>query len=154
MYPSALRVRLAVIALGLVLAGWAPAQNIADQVVEYINQARVANGEAPLTVSSELSDAAVGHARNMAAQYVCTHYLDGAGPGERITAAGYQWTCWRENTAWNWGHADPAWAVAQFWLNSNKHRTNILAGDVTEIGVAWWTAEDGTIFYCAKFANR
>jgi uncharacterized protein YkwD len=69
---------------------------------------------------------------------------DGKDPGDRITAAGYQWTTYGENIAR--GQQTPA-AVMDSWMNSPGHRANILNCSFKEIGLGvhegsggpWWT---------------
>ena len=98
----------------------------------------------------KLYDAALKHSENMAAQNFFDHTdPSGAGPGERITAAGYQWSSYGENIAR--GQADAA-AVMDSWMHSAGHRANILNCGFKEIGIGvhygsggpWWTQDFGT----------
>jgi uncharacterized protein YkwD len=146
-------VGLSVVAGGLACSGRAEAKG-ADDIVAYTNRVRAEHGLAPLRVNDRLSDAALFHARNMARQYRMAHTLDGSDGGDRVLAFGYNWTHWGENIAYNWGYDDPAREAMVWWLNSPGHRANILAQDVSEIGVGIAASENGTLFYCQVFGSR
>ncbi|MEU9099900.1 sigma-70 family RNA polymerase sigma factor [Streptomyces sp. NPDC048361] len=121
-----------------------------QQVLDLVNSERSKAGCSALTSNSKLYDAALKHSENMAAQNFFDHTdPSGAGPGERITAAGYQWSAYGENIAR--GQADAA-AVMDSWMNSPGHRANILNCGFKEIGIGvhygsggpWWTQDFGT----------
>lgn len=139
--------------LGLLFPGRAAA-NWADDLITWTNNVRARHGLPPLTNNVQLNNAAFGHARNMAAQQTMVHNLDGRGPGERITAAGYAWMTYGENVAYNRGYEDPANAAMLSWVKSPGHLANILNPNVVEIGVAWATAADGTVYFCQVFGAR
>ncbi|MCX5388194.1 sigma-70 family RNA polymerase sigma factor [Streptomyces sp. NBC_00083] len=121
-----------------------------QQVLDLVNSERSKAGCSALTSNSKLYDAALKHSENMAAQNFFDHTdPSGAGPGERITAAGYQWSAYGENIAR--GQADAA-SVMDSWMNSPGHRANILNCGFKEIGIGvhygsggpWWTQDFGT----------
>lgn len=114
----------------------APPQPFLDQVIALTNQARADNGLPPLAVNPLLTVAAQKHAEAMAADEFFDHTNPKAGdqPGDRVTAAGYQWSIVAENIAA--GDVTPADVVAG-WLKSPGHRANILNKDVREIGVGY-----------------
>ena len=37
------------------------------------------------------------------------------------------------------------------WMNSSGHRANILSSSYSKIGVAAYTANDGTVYWCQQF---
>ncbi|MFF3405059.1 sigma-70 family RNA polymerase sigma factor [Streptomyces sp. NPDC002742] len=126
----------------------APTATVA-QVVTLVNKERAAAGCGPLTEDAQLEDAARGHSDDMAARAFFDHTNpDGAGPGERITAAGYRWSTYGENIAM--GQQTPQ-AVMDSWMNSPGHRANILNCSFKNIGVGvhkgsggpWWTQDFG-----------
>jgi uncharacterized protein YkwD len=43
--------------------------------------------------------------------------------------------------------------VVRDWMTSPGHRANILNGRYTRIGVAAYTAADGTVFWCQQFLH-
>ncbi|WP_435971982.1 CAP domain-containing protein [Streptomyces sp. Qhu_M48] len=105
----------------------------ADQVVALVNAERAKAGCGPLTANATLTRAAQGHSEDMAARDFFDHTNpDGAGPGERVTAAGYPWSTYGENIAM--GQSTPE-QVMDSWMNSPGHRANILNCDFKEIGV-------------------
>ncbi|MER0446757.1 sigma-70 family RNA polymerase sigma factor [Streptomyces sp. Edi4] len=118
-----------------------------QQVLDMVNSERSKAGCSALTSNPQLYDAALKHSENMAAQNFFDHTdPSGAGPGERITAAGYQWSSYGENIAR--GQADAA-AVMDSWMHSAGHRANILNCGFKEIGIGvhygsggpWWTQD-------------
>ncbi|MFB7643244.1 sigma-70 family RNA polymerase sigma factor [Streptomyces sp. NPDC056084] len=120
-----------------------------QQVLDLVNSERGKAGCSALTSNPKLYEAALKHSENMAAQNFFDHTdPSGAGPGERITAAGYQWSAYGENIAR--GQADAA-AVMDSWMNSPGHRANILNCGFKEIGIGvhygsggpWWTQDFG-----------
>ncbi|MFF8507249.1 CAP domain-containing protein [Streptomyces sp. NPDC015492] len=105
----------------------------ADQVVALVNAERAKAGCGPLSANATLTRAAQGHSDDMAARDFFDHTNpDGAGPGERVTAAGYPWSTYGENIAM--GQSSPE-QVMESWMNSPGHRANILNCDFKEIGV-------------------
>ncbi|MFD9634376.1 sigma-70 family RNA polymerase sigma factor [Streptomyces violascens] len=122
----------------------------AQDVLALVNSERAKAGCSALTSNPKLYDAALKHSENMAAQNFFDHTdPSGAGPGERITAAGYKWSTYGENIAR--GQADAA-AVMDSWMHSPGHRANILNCAFKEIGIGvhygsggpWWTQDFGT----------
>ncbi|GGR90502.1 MULTISPECIES: sigma-70 family RNA polymerase sigma factor [Streptomyces] len=126
----------------------APAGTVA-QVVALVNKERAAAGCGPVTEDPQLERAAQGHSDDMAARGFFDHTNpDGAGPGERVTAAGYRWSTYGENIAR--GQQTPR-AVMDSWMHSPGHRANILNCSFKNIGVGvhkgsggpWWTQNFG-----------
>ncbi|BAU87675.1 allergen V5/tpx-1 family protein [Streptomyces laurentii] len=74
---------------------------------------------------------------------------DGDGPGERVTATGYQWSTYGENIAK--GQATAA-EVMEGWMNSPGHRANILNCDFREIGIGLHTS--GGPYWTQVFGAR
>ncbi|MEV6400057.1 sigma-70 family RNA polymerase sigma factor [Streptomyces sp. NPDC051907] len=128
----------------------APAPNpgnsgFAQEVTQLVNAERAKQGCGPVSGNSQLDTAAQRHSADMAARDYFDHTSpDGTDPGDRIKAAGYQWSTYGENIAR--GQQSPA-SVMEGWMNSPGHRANILNCDFKEIGVGkhdasggpWWT---------------
>jgi uncharacterized protein YkwD len=125
----------------------------ADQVVALVNQQRAANGVSPpLAENAILNMAAEAHAQDM----VNNNYFDhnspnGQTPGDRILAAGYQWTTWGENIAY--GYATPA-DVMVAWMNSPGHRANILNPAFKDLGVGFAADSGGTMYWVQDFGAQ
>lgn len=126
------------------------AASLRAQVLDLVNTERARNGCGALRESGQLRTAAQRHSDDMAARGYFDHTNpDGAGPGDRITAAGYRWRAYGENIAK--GQQD-ARSVMTAWMNSSGHRANILNCTFTELGVEvrlgsggpWWTQNFGT----------
>ncbi|MBE1531180.1 sigma-70 family RNA polymerase sigma factor [Actinomadura algeriensis] len=118
---------------------------VEERVVRLVNAERARAGCGPLRASPALREAARRHSSDMAARRVLDHRgAGGAGPGDRITAAGFRWSAYGENIAQ--GQPSPDRVVAS-WLGSPGHRANIVNCDYERIGVAvargpggpWWT---------------
>ncbi|WP_274557737.1 CAP domain-containing protein [Streptomyces spiramyceticus] len=125
-------------------AGGKTAQ-LAAQVIEMVNTERDKHGCSPVTSNAKLQAAAQRHSDDMAARNFYDHTNpDGAGPGERITAAGYRWTTYGENI---YKSPQDARTAMDGWMKSPGHRGNILNCAFKEIGVGinlssngpWWT---------------
>lgn len=121
----------------------------AAQVVALVNKERGAAGCGPLKADTQLTDAAQRHSDDMSARNFFEHTNpDGAGPGQRVTDAGYRWSTYGENIAR--GQQTPA-SVMESWMNSPGHRANILNCAFKDIGIGihqgaggpWWTQDFG-----------
>jgi hypothetical protein len=109
--------------------------NIISSVLVYdTNRVRAASDVPPLTVNPFLVAAAQRKADDMAARGYFSHESpEGASPWQWMQEVGYQYASAGENLAVNFVDSD---VVMQAWLSSESHRTNILNGNFTEIGVA------------------
>jgi uncharacterized protein YkwD len=125
--------------------GSASAAEEAD-LLNRINQFRADNGGLPsLARQAQLDNAAVAHSRDMATRCFFDHVNpDGADPGDRIAATGYQANAWAENIYKGSGSLSSASAAFDAWKNSPPHRANMLSTDVTQIGIG--TALDSSGF--------
>jgi uncharacterized protein YkwD len=129
------RVRLTLLAVTLTALALssAHAQDTA-RVLDLVNQHRAAAGLSPLIRAAELDSAARRHSDDMATHNFMSHTgSDGSTPGQRISAAGYQWSTYGENIAAGYSTAE---AVVNAWMNSSGHRANILNSRYKEIGLA------------------
>ncbi len=126
--------------------------DIEGQLLQLINQARVANGVAPLTLQDQLTAAAFVHSADMA----CNNYLDHSGSDKstyssRIRAQGYVAKSDTENI-FAGGDAQTAF---DWWMGSPIHRANILDKKMTQIGIGSVTfakSNFGT-YYTLTFAR-
>lgn len=110
------------------------------QVVEMTNRARAEQKLAPVKPDAKLSAAARAYAAYLANTNAFSHTADGRQSGDRITASGYRWCQVGENLASaqssnGFASRDLAAKAVEGWLNSPGHRKNLLARDVTDIGV-------------------
>lgn len=118
--------------------------NFQSQMLQLVNARRAAGAScgsrgsfAPataLTWNTRLTDAAYGHSRDMADNNYFSHTsLDGRTLGQRVTAAGYNWSALGENIA---GGPSTVQQVVDGWMASDGHCANIMSASFTEIGVA------------------
>jgi uncharacterized protein YkwD len=108
-------------------------------VLDQVNAVRARHGMRPLTLSSELSKAAVAHSRSMASLGFFAHESRNGGSfSERIRRV-YEprsgaWTV-GENLAMFGGSAPTADAIVAAWMSSPGHRDNLLRGAFREAGI-------------------
>lgn len=113
------------------------------------NQERTARGLQPLRLDSTLTQAAAGHAREMAAHGAISHQF----PGEpklsvRGANAGARFNLISENVA----QAPVAAMIHDLWMHSEGHRENLLDPNVDAVGIA--VVKRGDEYYAVEdFAN-
>ena len=107
-----------------------------QSIADLINQQRTANSLPSLTLVSELTQAARRHSRDMADNDFESHTgSDGTDGGQRISAAGYEWSTWGEIIGWGFG-GDTA-SMLNWWMNSPDHRPTILSNSYDDFGVGY-----------------
>jgi hypothetical protein len=98
-----------------------------------LNDVRSSNGVTLVMENSVLNATAAAHAQDMVANDYLSHTnLAGMTPGDRATAAGYDWDFMAENIAQ--GYFSEA-AVVQAWMNSPGHRDNMVDPRPSEFGL-------------------
>ncbi|MEG4442550.1 CAP domain-containing protein [Microcoleus sp. AT9_B5] len=117
-------------------------QNFIYRVLELTNIERGKLSLSPLTLNTQLLNAAENHSQNMALQDFFSHTgKDGSSLGSRISATGYQFSAAAENIAA--GSSTPEQVVSS-WMNSSGHRANILNPNLKEIGIGYYFLADDT----------
>ena len=112
-------------------------QRIQNAVLAEVNGFRASQGKPPLPLDARLSHAATVHSQDMLARNQMTHTGgDGSDAGQRITRAGYPWRAYRENIV---SHRVDARQAVIAWVGSPGHAANMLADNVTQIGVGYAT---------------
>jgi uncharacterized protein YkwD len=125
----------------------APADDAA-QVLSLLNAERVKVSCPALTEDGALTEAAQAHSVDMSTRKALTHTdASGADPFTRAQAAGVL-TLRSENVAD--GQATPDEVVAD-WMQSAKHKANILDCGVSTAGIGVATSADGTRYWTADF---
>ena len=121
---------------------------IEDHVAQLVNAERRRNRLPPVRTDERLRRSARAHSADMANRGYFAHQApDGTAPADRIRASGHLRPA-AENIAQ--GHPDPP-SVMRAWMNSPRHRRNILHPHVRSIGVGlhrgpggpWWTQHYG-----------
>jgi hypothetical protein len=127
------------------IAQEAPSTSFASEVIGLVNQERTAQGLPPLKENPELNAAAKAHSQAMAEENFFNHTNPGTDstPGDRVAAAGYEWSFVAENIGQGYSTPDE---VVEGWMDSSGHRANILSTDAREIGVGYaYDADDDVL---------
>lgn len=104
------------------------------------NDDRARNHEPALTINAQLAAAAQAKADDMVNRNYWSHDSpDGKTPWNFITAAGYQYQSAGENLAYGFDNADGA---VTGWMNSPKHRANILDVNYQNVGFGIASSSD------------
>lgn len=116
-------------------------EDMAQNMLDAVNQERRKRGRNALCYNSKLNNAALLHSQDQASMSHMTHTgSDGSDAGQRVTRAGYVWNAYAENVAR--GQTSVS-AVMNTWMNSFGHRKNILDRDFTHFGYGvqnhYWT---------------
>ncbi len=119
-------------------------------VVDQTNAQRAKAGKAALKPNALLFDVARKHAEAMAKANELNHRLHGKNSADRVDASGYKWMTVSENIAWNQRSVAE---VMEGWMHSDGHRTNLLGGDITEIGVGIANDSQGQPYWVQVFAK-
>lgn len=105
----------------------------AEEILGFLNEARVTAGAAPLAPSQGLADVARAHALDMYTNGFVSHVSPSTGRvADRVRAAGIQLTGVGENLAL----AASTRAVHDGFMDSVSHRENLLASEWDRVGVA------------------
>jgi len=122
-----------------------PSSDFITQLLTLHNNHRRTLGLGILTLNQAIINAAQKHTVWMNQNKTLSHFANGKGPGDRISAEGYKWSAYGENIAS--GYATPQ-AVFQGWLNSSGHRANIENSRYKDVGFGiagkYWTADFAT----------
>lgn len=114
---------------------------MAFEIAAGVNANRQANGLAPLAYNQKLGGAALMHACDMSVNHFFGHKgSNGSNSQARVRAVGYRDCTVAENLAW--GYPRSAQIIGG-WMNSAKHRSNMLHPRVTEMGIGIAIGDDG-----------
>ena len=129
--------------------GQTPAGRAERELLASANQARLAQGLAPLKWDEGLAAAARRHAEVMARHGAAEHGFDGE-PSlpTRARQAGAHFTWLSENVT----QGTTAESIHSAFMKSASHRANILDGDMDSIGVGV-AEQNGQLFAVEDFAK-
>jgi uncharacterized protein YkwD len=123
------------------------------EVLSNLNAQRRAHGLSALKLSAKLDKAAQGHACDNANRRSISHdSSDGGTLKTRLRKAGYKFRAAAENTGRGFGSGTRA---VEWWMNSPKHRYNILFDRVRDvgIGIAMSDAPDSKLHWVLNFGT-
>jgi len=129
------KLAILVFACALTLSSVTPifASDITSENISYlVNQKRIENGLQPLTVDSNLNTAATNKSYDMLSKNYFEHFAFGMTPWDFIDKSGYKYLYAGENLAMDF---DTAEGTVNGWMNSPKHRENILNPDYEDMGI-------------------
>ena len=132
---------VAIIAAGFLINTWLThpvtvlgAESDLSQValLNETNTDRQSEQRAPLTLNTQLEQAAQAKAADMVARDYWSHVTPtGEQPWSFVTATGYQYEAAGENLAYGFTNAD---AVSNAWMQSPSHRANLLNTNYSQVG--------------------
>jgi uncharacterized protein YkwD len=100
-----------------------------------VNQERHRAGLSPLRLHSRLTATAQAHSNDMARHNFMSHTgSDGSSFADRMKRHGYNFRTGAENVA---AGQSSAQHVMESWMNSSRHRKNILGPNYRDIGIAY-----------------
>ena len=122
------------------------------QLLELTNAERKKEKLPLLMAHPLLFHAARAHAHNMAKQEKLEHELDGKSPFDRLDDAKYDFKSGGENIGMSAGDT-PVADVFKLWMESEKHRANVLSAKYTEIGLGLAKNGKGETYCTQVFAT-
>lgn len=127
----------------------APLQSLEDEVIRLVNVERAKYGLPALTKNWEVARVARYKSQDMVDKNYFAHNSPTYGsPFTMLQNFGLRFTAAAENIAY--GQRSAA-EVMNAWMNSPGHRSNILSGNVTQIGVGAAKKANGTLYWTQMF---
>ncbi len=129
---------------------------VEKRAFEQTNLVRVKNGLRPLTWDADVCRMARIHSESMSRNHYFSHVTpEGMRLPDRARAAGIlKFSTLGENIAYSNGYDDPgAYIIAQ-WMQSSKHRANILSNEFRAMAIGSFVGPDGSIYLTQTFITR
>lgn len=123
---------------------------------EQTNQERIKNGLPPFVWDDEMSRLARNHSESMSRLGYFSHVTpDGKRLPDRARAIGIRhYSVLGENIAYNQGYEDPGALAVERWMQSPKHRANILSSEFRAMAIGSYVAPDGSVYLTQTFIKR
>jgi uncharacterized protein YkwD len=130
--------------------------DIEKRAFEQTNLRRLQNGLPPFVWDSDVCRMARIHSESMSRQSYFAHVTpEGLGLRDRARAAGIlRYAVLGENIAYNQGYEDPGAFAVEKWMQSSKHRANILSPEFRAMAIGSFVAPDGSIYLTQTFITR
>jgi uncharacterized protein YkwD len=132
------------------------ANAIERRAFEETNLIRVQNGLPALTWDSDVCRLAREHSAHMSRDGYFSHTApDGKRLRDRVRSVGIgQYRVVAENIAYNQGYEDPGAFAVERWMQSPKHRANILSPEFRAMAIGSFVAADGSVYLTQTFITR
>ncbi|MFI7603033.1 CAP domain-containing protein [Actinoplanes sp. NPDC049681] len=128
-----------------------PRGDVQQEALRLVNEHRRRGGCDDLTPDRRLIVAANRHAADMAQHgYFAHEDFHGDRAGERVRAAGYEWSRYGENIARG---QDSVYEVVDGWMHSPEHRENIMDCRLHQVGLGLAFSADRTPYWVQDFAT-
>jgi uncharacterized protein YkwD len=130
--------------------------NIEKRAFDQTNLMRVKNGLPPFTWDADVCRMARIHSESMSRNGYFAHVTpDGLRLRDRARAAGIlQFSVLGENIALSQGYDDPGAFAVEQWMQSTKHRANILSPEFRAMAIGSFVGPDGSIYLTQTFITR
>lgn len=130
--------------------------DIEKRAFEQTNIVRVKNGLAPLVWDADVCRMARMHSESMSRQGYFAHVTpEGLRLRDRARVAGIlRYAVLGENIAYNQGYDDPGAFAVERWMQSEKHRANILSTEYRAMAIGTFVAADGSVYLTQTFITR
>ena len=131
------------------------ANSFERQAFNLINAERARYRLPALVWDGSLCRVARTHSDNMGRRNFFEHDSpDGASLPDRVSAVGVAWRSLGENIAYNQGQVDPVRVAVEQWMQSPKHRANILRSHFTHSAIGVARTADGRVYLTQIFITR
>jgi uncharacterized protein YkwD len=129
---------------------------VEKRAFEQTNLVRIKNGLAPLAWDADICRMARIHSESMSRQAYFSHTTpEGLRLAQRARAAGIlRFSTLGENIARSQGFDDPGAFIVEQWMQSPKHRANILSSEFRAMAIGSFVAPDGSIYLTQTFITR
>jgi uncharacterized protein YkwD len=130
--------------------------DIEKRAFEQTNLVRVKNGLPPFVWDGDICRMARVHSESMSRQNYFSHVTpEGLRLRDRARAAGIlDFSFLGENIGYSLGYDDPAAYMVDQWMQSAKHRANILSTEFRAMAIGSYVAPDGSIYLTQTFITR
>jgi uncharacterized protein YkwD len=129
---------------------------IERRAFEQTNLIRVQNGLPALKWDAEVCRMARDHSEGMSREAFFSHTTrDGKRLRDRARLVGISgFSVLAENIAYNQGYEDPGAFAVERWMQSPKHRANILSPEFRAMAIGSFVAPDGSVYLTQTFIAR
>ena len=130
--------------------------DIERRAFEQTNIMRVKNGLQPLAWDGDVCRMARIHSESMSRQGYFAHVTpDGLRLRDRAREVGIlRYSVLGENIAYNQGYDDPGAFAVERWMQSEKHRANILSSEYRAMAIGSYIGPDGSVYLTQTFITR